>query len=63
MLRVEVAAGTLSDTAVRDFPPGLDPELAALALLGPIFYRRLMSGEPFDPDRAGELVDTVLGTV
>jgi TetR/AcrR family transcriptional regulator, regulator of autoinduction and epiphytic fitness len=40
----------------------LDPELATLALLGPIFYRRLMSGEPFDPARAGELVDTVLGS-
>jgi TetR/AcrR family transcriptional regulator, regulator of autoinduction and epiphytic fitness len=44
-----------------EFPRGLDPELATLALLGPIFYRRLMSGEPFDPARAGELVGTVLG--
>jgi AcrR family transcriptional regulator len=44
-----------------DFPARTDPELAALALLGPIFYRRLMTGEPFDPERAGELVDTVLG--
>lgn len=47
--------------AAGDFPAGLDPELATLALLGPIFYRRLMSGEPFDPGRAGELVDMVLG--
>jgi AcrR family transcriptional regulator len=39
----------------------LDPELAALALLGPIFYRRLMSSEPFDPAQASNLVDTVLG--
>lgn len=46
--------------AAGDFPAHLDAELAALALLGPIFYRRLMSGEPFDPDRARELVDTVL---
>jgi TetR/AcrR family transcriptional regulator, regulator of autoinduction and epiphytic fitness len=44
-----------------EFPRGLDPELATLALLGPIFYRRLMSGEPFDPACAGELVATVLG--
>jgi hypothetical protein len=44
-----------------DFPASLDPELAALALLGPIIYRRLMSGEPLDPDRAVDLVDTVLG--
>lgn len=47
--------------AAGEFPAGLDPELATLALLGPIFYRRLMSGEPFDPGRAGELVDMVLG--
>ncbi|MGH7125574.1 MAG: TetR/AcrR family transcriptional regulator [Stellaceae bacterium] len=44
-----------------DFPAGADAELAALALLGAIFYRRLMSGEPFDPERADALVETVLG--
>jgi TetR/AcrR family transcriptional regulator, regulator of autoinduction and epiphytic fitness len=44
-----------------DFPAAVDPELAALALLGAIFYRRLMTGEPFAPEHAGELVDTVLG--
>jgi len=47
--------------ACGDFPAGLDPELATIALLGPIFYRRLMSGDPFDPARAGDLVATVLG--
>lgn len=47
--------------ASGDFPASLDPELAALALLGPIIYRRLMSGESFDPDRAVDLVNTVLG--
>jgi AcrR family transcriptional regulator len=44
-----------------DFPARLDPELAAQALLGTIFYRRLMTGEPFAPEHAGGLVDTVLG--
>jgi TetR/AcrR family transcriptional regulator of autoinduction and epiphytic fitness len=44
-----------------DFPAVRDPELAALALLGAIFYRRLMTGEPFPPERSGDLVDTVLG--
>jgi TetR/AcrR family transcriptional regulator, regulator of autoinduction and epiphytic fitness len=48
--------------ATGDFPAHVDPELAALALLGAIFYRRLMSGEPFDPARAGELIETVLGS-
>jgi TetR/AcrR family transcriptional regulator of autoinduction and epiphytic fitness len=47
--------------AAGEFPAYLDPELAAIALLGPIFYRRLMSAEPFEPERAAELVDTVLG--
>jgi TetR/AcrR family transcriptional regulator of autoinduction and epiphytic fitness len=47
--------------AAGDFASSLDPELAALALLGPIIYRRLMSGEPFNPERASDLVDTVLG--
>lgn len=47
--------------AAGAFPDHVDPELAALALLGPIFYRRLMCSEPFDPARAEQLVDTVLG--
>jgi hypothetical protein len=47
--------------ASGDFSANLDPELAALALLGPIIYCRLMSGEPFEPDRANDLVDIVLG--
>jgi AcrR family transcriptional regulator len=47
--------------ATGELPARLDPELAALALLGPIFYRRLMTSEPFDPGRASELVDTVFG--
>jgi TetR/AcrR family transcriptional regulator, regulator of autoinduction and epiphytic fitness len=40
---------------------GIDPELATATLLGTIFYRRLMTGEPFDPQRSGELVALVLG--
>jgi TetR/AcrR family transcriptional regulator, regulator of autoinduction and epiphytic fitness len=47
--------------AEGDFSPHLDPELATIALLGTIFYRRLMTGEPFVPEQAGKLVDTVLG--
>ncbi len=44
-----------------EFRPDLDPELAGVALLGVIFYERLMSPVPFDPARAGELLNTVLG--
>jgi TetR/AcrR family transcriptional regulator of autoinduction and epiphytic fitness len=44
-----------------EFRTDVDPELATGALLGAIFYRRLMTGEPFAPDGAAELVRTVLG--
>ena len=44
-----------------EFRPDLDPELATAALLGTIFYRRLMSGEPFPPGESRALVNTVLG--
>jgi TetR/AcrR family transcriptional regulator, regulator of autoinduction and epiphytic fitness len=47
--------------AAGEFRADLDPELAAQALLGPIFYRRLMTSEPLDPERATDLVDMVLG--
>jgi TetR/AcrR family transcriptional regulator, regulator of autoinduction and epiphytic fitness len=43
-----------------EFAADIDPELAAQALLGTVFYGRLMSAEPFDPARAGELVASVL---
>jgi TetR/AcrR family transcriptional regulator, regulator of autoinduction and epiphytic fitness len=42
-------------------PANIDPELAALALVGPFIYRRLISPEPFQPERASELVRIVLG--
>ncbi len=47
--------------ASGDFTGPVDPELAAQALLGTIFFKRLMTNTPFEPERAGELVDTVLG--
>ena len=43
------------------FRADTDPEIAALALLGVIFYRRLMSTDPFDPKDARRLVAAVLG--
>jgi TetR/AcrR family transcriptional regulator, regulator of autoinduction and epiphytic fitness len=41
--------------------PEVDPELATITLLGAVFYRRLMTGAPFDPADAGRLVRLVLG--
>jgi AcrR family transcriptional regulator len=55
---VELIARGIEEGELRT---GLDPELATAALLGVIFYRRLMTGEPFDSASAGELVDLVLG--
>jgi TetR/AcrR family transcriptional regulator of autoinduction and epiphytic fitness len=46
--------------AAGDFPFCVDSELAALALLGAIFFRRLMTSEPFEADQASRLIDTVL---
>jgi TetR/AcrR family transcriptional regulator of autoinduction and epiphytic fitness len=47
--------------AEGEFRAPVDPELAAQALLGPIFYQRLMTSEPFDPRLVGDLIDMVLG--
>lgn len=44
-----------------EISPSVDPELATTALLGAIFYRRLMTGEPFNPQDAPQLVRLVLG--
>jgi TetR/AcrR family transcriptional regulator of autoinduction and epiphytic fitness len=55
---VDVIARGVED---GELDPGLDAELATAALLGVLFYRRLMTGEPFDPADAGVLVDLVLG--
>ena len=41
----------------------VDPELATTTLLGAIFYRRLMTAQPFNPDDAAKLVDLVLPPV
>jgi TetR/AcrR family transcriptional regulator of autoinduction and epiphytic fitness len=46
--------------AAGEFAADVDAELAATALLGAIFYGRLMAAEPFDPARSRELVNTVL---
>jgi TetR/AcrR family transcriptional regulator of autoinduction and epiphytic fitness len=52
-----IAAGIASG----DFPSHLDAELTALALLGAIFFRRLMTPEPFDPAQSDALIEQVMG--
>lgn len=43
-----------------ELPKGLDPELLAEALVGPILLRRLMSLPPFDPSQVRNLVDQLI---
>lgn len=52
-----VDRGVREGTIARD----VDPELATAALLGAIFYRRLMTAVPLAPAEADRLVRTVLG--
>lgn len=62
VLRRQSLTGLITrGVADGEFRAVADPELAAQALLGPIFYRRLMTSEPFDPRHVGDLIDTVLG--
>jgi hypothetical protein len=46
--------------AAGELPADLDPVLTSEALAGPIFYRRLMTGERFTPALARQIVDLVL---
>ena len=58
--RQALVAMIAEGVASGDFPTQVNPELAALELLGVIFYRRLMTGQSFDPAGTPELVDSVL---
>ncbi|MBW3605036.1 MAG: TetR/AcrR family transcriptional regulator [Actinobacteria bacterium] len=44
-----------------ELPGHLDSELTALALIGPILYRRLMTGEPLSTAQVTDLVATAIG--
>lgn len=62
-LRRQSLASLISQgVADGEFRAPADPELAVQALLGPIFYQRLLTSEPFDPGRASELITLVLGS-
>ena len=51
-----------SGVATGDFPSRIDPELAAYALLGAIFFCRLMTSTPFPDERVPQLIDMVIGS-
>jgi TetR/AcrR family transcriptional regulator of autoinduction and epiphytic fitness len=56
---VEVVAEGVASGELRS---DLDPDLAASALLGAVFFRRLMTAAPLPPERAAELATAVLGS-
>jgi AcrR family transcriptional regulator len=59
--RLPLVAAIAAGISERQFAAHLDAERAAQALLGVIFYARLMSGESVRPEAAAELVNALLG--
>lgn len=47
--------------ASGDLVAGLDPEFVTEMLVGPLFYRRLLTTDPFPPEQVDRIVATVLG--
>ncbi|GAC1534860.1 MAG: TetR/AcrR family transcriptional regulator [Acidimicrobiales bacterium] len=62
--RRHIVSAIVDAAAARgDLPPGADVEFAADVLLGPVYYRLLVSGDPVGPDLAPALVDLVVRTL
>jgi AcrR family transcriptional regulator len=55
---IDLIARGISDAEIS---PTVDPELATTALLGAVFYRRLMTPAPMLPTEVDDLVGLVLG--
>jgi AcrR family transcriptional regulator len=58
--RAELAAVIRAGIDHGEIASTTDTDLAVVMLLGPLFYLRLMTTTPFQPDRARQLVDAVL---
>ena len=60
--RRQVLIGIIEDgRRTGDFDTDLDPALTAELLVGPIFYRRLMTAAPFPVAEVPKLIVAVLG--
>jgi AcrR family transcriptional regulator len=59
--RAALTAAIRKGIEAGELPAHLDPELAALALSGPIFYRRLMTSTPLPAADVPHLMRQVLG--
>jgi TetR/AcrR family transcriptional regulator of autoinduction and epiphytic fitness len=44
-----------------EIDPSVDARLVAEALVGPLFYRRMLTAEPFPPGDVGAIVELILG--
>ena len=63
-MRRQVVAQILAAAVARgEIPAGPDAGLAADLLLGPLYYRLLVTGEALDTSIAAVLVDAVMGMV
>jgi TetR/AcrR family transcriptional regulator, regulator of autoinduction and epiphytic fitness len=61
--RRETLVATLHEgIAAGELPADFDADMAALALSGAIFYRRMMTPEPFTTDEVPALVSQILGS-
>jgi TetR/AcrR family transcriptional regulator, regulator of autoinduction and epiphytic fitness len=59
--RKPIIALIADGVATGDFRRGTDPQIAAVALLGAIFFCRLMTNTPFPEERVPDLIDSVFG--
>jgi len=60
--RVALVTAIAAAVEAGDVRPGIDPELAAVALAGAVVYRRLMTSRPLCDDEVEPLIETVLGS-
>lgn len=59
--RQRLTASIASGVGDGQFSARIDPEAASVALSGALFYRRLATDEPTEPEFLTALIDTVLG--
>lgn len=59
--RVALVTAIAAAVEAGEVRPGIEPELAAVALAGAVVYRRLMTSQPLRNDEVERLVETVLG--
>ncbi len=59
--RAVMSAMVSEGQEVGEIDESFDPDRVVDLLVGPLFYRRLMTADPFPPDEVAALVTTILG--